>query len=389
MFRKAPLAVLFAAVASPIAIAQTEVRNWPAPLYWAEDVGVKSEGVRQAAITGQLPLVAVTPCRLMDTRPEYAQFGFGGAFGAPAIVGNIAREVPIPLSSCGIPVNARAYSLNFTVVPIVPLQYLTAWPTGQARPNVSTLNSPEGKLVSNAALVPAGLNGSISVFVTETAHVIIDINGYYTDLPVSVTGPPGATGAVGAMGPAGPAGPIGPIGVTGPTGLAGPTGATGAAGVAGLNGATGPTGVTGFAGVTGPTGAAGPTGATGATGSTGPMGATGSTGVQGFPGPIGPTGSTGVTGVTGATGISGYERLSVVQNIPAFSLISRQLSCGSVKKALSGGLQMTGSLSVTQKLAIETVESYPDTDTTWTLVVGNTNGVPVDLTMYIICAFAP
>jgi len=381
--------MLFAFAASPIAIAQTDVLNWPAPLYWADDLGLKSEGVRQAAITGQLPLVGVTPCRVMDTRPEYAQFGFGGAFGAPAIVGNIAREVPIPLSSCGIPVNARAYSLNFTVVPIGPLQYLTAWPTGQARPNVSTLNSPEGKLVANAALVPAGLNGSISVFVTETAHVIIDINGYYTDLPVSVTGPPGATGAAGAMGPAGPAGPIGPIGVTGPTGLSGPTGATGSAGATGIPGATGTTGAVGPTGVTGALGAAGPTGATGAAGTTGPVGATGSTGAQGFPGPIGPTGPTGATGATGANGLSGYERLTAAQNVLAFAIINRQLACPSGKKALSGGLQISGSLTGNQKLAIETLESYPDTDSTWMFGVANTNAVAVDLTLYIICATAP
>jgi len=137
------------------AMAEMALRHWGAPPFFAEDVSVKSAaGARAAAISGPLPLVAVTPCRVMDTRPEYASFGFAGSFGAPAIAGGVAREVPVPLGTCGIPANARAYSLNFTVLPVSALQYLTTWPTGQPRPNVSTLNSPEGKLVSNAAVVP-------------------------------------------------------------------------------------------------------------------------------------------------------------------------------------------------------------------------------------------
>lgn len=73
---------------------------------------------------------------------------------------------------------AGAYSLNFTVVPSGPLNYLTAWPTGSTQPTVSTLNSPNGAILANAAIVPAS-NGSINVFVTNQTHVIIDINGYF------------------------------------------------------------------------------------------------------------------------------------------------------------------------------------------------------------------
>lgn len=37
----------------------------------------------------------------------------------------------------------------------------------------------DGSLTSNAALMPAGLNGAISVYVTERTHLILDINGYF------------------------------------------------------------------------------------------------------------------------------------------------------------------------------------------------------------------
>jgi len=122
---------------------------------------------------GSLSFHPVAPCRIADTR------GGQGPFGGPEIAASTARSFPIPSSGCGIPATAAAYSLNVTVVPDGMLQYLTAWPTGSAQPNVSTLNSWDGTVVANAAIVPAGDGGAISVFVTNRTHVILDINGYF------------------------------------------------------------------------------------------------------------------------------------------------------------------------------------------------------------------
>jgi hypothetical protein len=124
----------------------------------------------------------VTPCRVVDTR------GATGTFGGPTMQASQTRSFPIPQSSCDIPATAEAYSLNFTVVPQGFLGYLSTWPTGQQQPNVSTLNSYAGSVVANAALVPAGTNEAISVFVTNPTDVIADINGYF--------GAPGSAGAL-------------------------------------------------------------------------------------------------------------------------------------------------------------------------------------------------
>ncbi|MFN0166340.1 MAG: SBBP repeat-containing protein [Bryobacteraceae bacterium] len=115
----------------------------------------------------------VAPCRIVDTRNP------AGTFGGPVMAGGSVRSFPIPQSVCGIPATAASYSLNVTVVPRGPLSYLTIWPTGQAQPLVSTLNSFGGTIVANAAIVPAGIGGAISVFVTDTTDVILDINGYF------------------------------------------------------------------------------------------------------------------------------------------------------------------------------------------------------------------
>jgi hypothetical protein len=89
------------------------------------------------------------------------------------------RSFPVPSSSCGVPVTAQAYSLNLTVVPPGPLNYISTWPTGVAMPLVSTLNDLSGTVVANAAIVPAGSDGAISVFAYAATDLIIDINGYF------------------------------------------------------------------------------------------------------------------------------------------------------------------------------------------------------------------
>jgi hypothetical protein len=132
--------------------------------------------------SGALSFYPATPCRVADTRGN----GFpAGAFGPPSMAANATRAFPIPASACSIPTSAQAYSLNMTVVPPAQLTYLTTWPTGQPQPTVSTLNDFSmqtvipGRVVANAAIVPAGTNGSVSVFTSDASDVIIDINGYF------------------------------------------------------------------------------------------------------------------------------------------------------------------------------------------------------------------
>ena len=129
--------------------------------------------VRPAKAQTSYDFVPVAPCRIADTRNAT------GAFGGPSLAGGSTRSFPVPSSSCGIPSTAGAYSLNVTVVPAGPLSYLTAWPAGSPQPLVSTLNSWDGSVVANAAIVPAGQGGAISIFVTDPTHLVLDINGYF------------------------------------------------------------------------------------------------------------------------------------------------------------------------------------------------------------------
>ena len=103
--------------------------------------------------------VPLPPCRVVDTRNP------NGPFGGPAIGGHSSRDFPLAQNGnpCNIPSSAVAYSLNVTVVPQHTLGYLTIWPTGEGQPTVSTLNSLDGRVKADAAIVPAGTpSGSVS-----------------------------------------------------------------------------------------------------------------------------------------------------------------------------------------------------------------------------------
>ena len=119
--------------------------------------------------------VPLTPCRVVDTRRT------NGEFGGPPITGGAFRSFPLPQNEmCNIPASATAYSLNVTVLPRTTLGYLTIWPTGESQPVVSTMNSTDGRIKANAAVVPAGGNGgAVSVYASNTTNVILDIDGYF------------------------------------------------------------------------------------------------------------------------------------------------------------------------------------------------------------------
>jgi hypothetical protein len=136
------------------------------------DLVVDINGYFAPPAAGGLNFFTVTPCRAVDTRNA------NGLLGGPILNGNTTRAFPLP-SACGLPASAAAYSLNMTVVPSGPLGFLTTWPAGQSQPLVSTLNAPKGLIVANAALVPAGTNAAIDVYVSNTTHVVIDTTGYF------------------------------------------------------------------------------------------------------------------------------------------------------------------------------------------------------------------
>jgi hypothetical protein len=166
------------------------LRHWAAPLYWQPSkLEADALALRPEAETTPLPVtplvfLGITPCRAVDTRADQ---GFSGADGPPSLIGGASRTFQIALratqTSCPVSSRARAFSLNVTVVPLAaPVGFITVFPTGQSVPLAAALTSLQGQIVSNAAIVPAGTNGSIDVFTTDGTDIVIDVNGYYVSL---------------------------------------------------------------------------------------------------------------------------------------------------------------------------------------------------------------
>ncbi|MBL8217079.1 MAG: hypothetical protein JNK87_40540 [Bryobacterales bacterium] len=131
--------------------------------------------------------VSLTPCRLIETRPEYNFQNRMPPFGPPFFNRNEVRTFNPQLSTvCQVPSSAKAYVLNVTVVPRSgdPIDAVTVFPAGEPRPDYWTVRSPERLILANSAIVKAGAGGAISVFTSEATDLIIDIAGYFTDSPI-------------------------------------------------------------------------------------------------------------------------------------------------------------------------------------------------------------
>ena len=123
---------------------------------------------------------SLTPCRLVDTR--------NAATGGPILVNNSTRTFVVQ-GACGIPVGARAASVNVTGVGPNGAGFLTLYPSGITTPLVSTLNFNVGETaIGNGAIVVLADQATnpqdLSVFTRVNAaggqvHMTLDVTGYF------------------------------------------------------------------------------------------------------------------------------------------------------------------------------------------------------------------
>ncbi len=123
--------------------------------------------------------VGLTPARVLDTRVDGqtidGSFAGGGALAAGATFDlQVSGRAGVPLSGVG------AVALNVTVTNPTAAVFVTAWPTGSARPNASNLNAVAGQTVPNMVMVPLGASGRVSLFVNAgSADMIVDVLGWF------------------------------------------------------------------------------------------------------------------------------------------------------------------------------------------------------------------
>jgi hypothetical protein len=122
-----------------------------------------------------LSFYTVNPCRVFDTRQVT-----GPTAGAPLSCGT-DRNFTIVGGTCGVPSGARSVSLNVTVTQPSATGNLRLFASGTPAPLVSSLNYATGQTRGNNAIAPLSSGGQMAVRCAPsgTAHVIVDVNGYF------------------------------------------------------------------------------------------------------------------------------------------------------------------------------------------------------------------
>jgi hypothetical protein len=114
---------------------------------------------------------AVSPKRVLDTRT--------GVGAAKAKVG-AGRTVTVAIP--GLPVGAKAVTLNVTATRPTATSYVSVYPGGTTRPGSSNLNVVAGQTIANQVTVALGSGNRVTLYNNAgTIDLVADLSGYYTE----------------------------------------------------------------------------------------------------------------------------------------------------------------------------------------------------------------
>ncbi|HET7723258.1 MAG TPA: hypothetical protein VFK68_01355, partial [Propionibacteriaceae bacterium] len=125
--------------------------------------------------------VPLTPVRVADSR-------ISGTIAPWAdLVVDLSAQLATHLGSATTPASAV---LNVTTTSPQIAGYATAYPSGGAVPNASTLNFVKGKTVANMTIVRVGADGRIRVHngSAGTTQLIVDLSGFFVGGTVTMHG---------------------------------------------------------------------------------------------------------------------------------------------------------------------------------------------------------
>ena len=148
--------------------------NWFAVRGQPSEPPIEDCGTRTPpAVTGELPTApgaeyhAIDPLRLIDTR--------SGVGTSDLPLGGGCTLVIDP----GLADGVTAVAVNVTAVRPLQNGYLTAYPCGTPRPNVSAVQAIGGRAVAGMAVVPLGASGTICIFSSTNTELVVDLFGWY------------------------------------------------------------------------------------------------------------------------------------------------------------------------------------------------------------------
>ncbi|MDO8265950.1 MAG: hypothetical protein Q7T41_03335 [Candidatus Saccharibacteria bacterium] len=118
--------------------------------------------------------VALTPARIMDTRD-----GNGGYKAPISVNGTYSLLVA---GRGGIPdvKGQTAVVLNVVAVGPTAAGSMTVWPSGTTKTTATTINYAAAQTIANQVTVPLGADGKVQISSTSSAHIVVDVAGYYS-----------------------------------------------------------------------------------------------------------------------------------------------------------------------------------------------------------------
>jgi hypothetical protein len=136
---------------------------------------------RDAVADGPFQYYALTPCRVVDTRSANPSLAQGG------IVAVATNRSFTMQGRCGVPLGAKAVTLNLTITQPTQGGFISLYPAGPLpSPMISTINFLAGEPgIANGAIVPlAATTPDLGLIFGSspgswTTHVVIDVTGYF------------------------------------------------------------------------------------------------------------------------------------------------------------------------------------------------------------------
>lgn len=122
---------------------------------------------------GGVGFVALSPARLLDTRPGEATVD-GVSQGVGFRAAGATTEVVVS-GRGNVPLTATTAVLNVAVSVPRSDGYLTIYPCGEQRPTAASINFVAGQTISNAVTAKIGAGGKVCVYTYAPTHIVIDV----------------------------------------------------------------------------------------------------------------------------------------------------------------------------------------------------------------------
>jgi hypothetical protein len=144
--------------------------------YTLRDVDLVVDAAGYLSTSATTGFTATVPFRFTDTRDANRPEVNAGTNGNPLGGGQIL-QIQVA-GKRGVPAGTKAISINIAVTSAESGGFITAWPCGP-RPNTASVNYEAGTAISNGATVPLSGAGELCLYTYSTAHVIVDVNGWW------------------------------------------------------------------------------------------------------------------------------------------------------------------------------------------------------------------